>query len=205
MKQPGATTCSIPMCKSCIAGKGKCKGLKSTSKVPNPAHHDVIKKEDLIPGERVSCDQYECRIKGRLPYTKGKEDAPKMYVGGTLFVDHATSFIKIYNQVSLGATDIVRSKELYEQNAMELGVKVKKYHGDNGIFKSRAYKDNLELRHQEMSYSGVGAHGQNGVAERAIQTMVHSSRTMMLHQALLWPEHFDMRLWPFAMEHAVHL
>ena len=56
-----------------------------------------------------------------------------------------------------------------------------------------------------MSFSGVGAHGQNGVAERAIQTTVNSARTMMLHQALLWPEHFDMRLWPFALQHAAYL
>ena len=31
-----------------------------------------------------------------------------------------------------------------------------------------------------MSYSGVGAHGQNGVVERAIQTIVTPDRTMML-------------------------
>ena len=82
---------------------------------------------------------------------------------------------------------------------------MKKYHGDNGIFKAQAYKEDLEKRHQEMTYSGVGAHGQNGVAERAIQTVTHSARTMMLHQALLWPDQFDMRLWPFALEHAAHL
>ena len=51
----------------------------------------------------------------------------------------------------------------------------------------------------------MGAHGQNGVAERVIQTVVHSVRNMMLHQALLWPEKFDMRLWPFALEHTTHL
>ena len=56
-----------------------------------------------------------------------------------------------------------------------------------------------------MSYSGVGAHGQNEVAERAIQTVVNSASTMMLHQVLLWPEHFDMCVWPFTLQHAVYL
>ena len=111
-----------------------------------------------------------------------------MLVGRTLFVDHASGYIKIYNQVSLGASDTIRSKELYELQAWKLGIQVKTYHGDNGIFKAQAYKDNLENRHQEMSYSGLGAHGQNGVAERVIQTVVHLARTMVLHQALLWPE-----------------
>ena len=79
------------------------------------------------------------------------------------------------------------------------------YHGDNGIFKAQAYKDDLEKRHQEMSYSGVGAHSQNGVAERVIQTVACSSRIMILHQALLWPDQFDIRLWEFALELATHL
>ena len=52
----------------------------------------------------------------------------------------------------------------------------------------------LEERHQDMPYSGVGAHGQHKITERRIQTVVHSSRTMMLHQSFLWPENFDTRL-----------
>ena len=43
------------------------------------------------------------------------------------------------------------------------------------------------------------------MVERAIQTVVHSERTMMLHQALLWPDHFDIRMWPFALDHAVYI
>ena len=75
-------------------------------------------------------------------------------------MDHATGYIKVYNQVSLGGSDTVRSKELFELHASEMGIKIQKYHGDNGVYKSKAYKDDLDKRHQEMSYSGVGAHGQ---------------------------------------------
>ena len=56
-----------------------------------------------------------------------------------------------------------------------------------------------------MSYSRVGAHAQNGVVERGIQDIATSARTMMLHQALMWPAHFDMRLWTFALEHAAYI
>ena len=56
-----------------------------------------------------------------------------------------------------------------------------------------------------MSYSGVGVHQQNGVSERGISTVVNSSRTMMIHQALLRPEYFDMHLWPFALSHTAYL
>jgi len=56
-----------------------------------------------------------------------------------------------------------------------------------------------------MDFSGVGAHFQNGVAERAIQTVTTWARAMMMHQLQHWPDEFDEALWPFAMDHAVHL
>ena len=53
---------------------------------------------------------------------------------------------------------------------------------DNGVNKSKAYMDGLAKCHQEMTYPGVVSHEQNGVAERAIQTVVNSARTVMLHR-----------------------
>ena len=85
-----------------------------------------------------------------------------MYSDGTLFIDRATGYMKIYNQVSLGASDTVRRKDLYEQHAGDMGVKLKKYHRDNGVFKTKAFKKSLEERHQDMKYSRIGAHRQNG-------------------------------------------
>ncbi len=54
-----------------------------------------------------------------------------------MFVDHASGVIKIHHQVSLGASDTVRSKELHELWAAEHGVSVKSYRGDNGVYKSK--------------------------------------------------------------------
>ena len=42
---------------------------------------------------------------------------------------------------------------------MELGAKLKRYYGDNGDFKAKAYTYDLEKMYQEMSYSGVEAYG----------------------------------------------
>ena len=67
------------------------------------------------------------------------------------------------------------------------------------------FKEDLVHRGQTISYSRVDAHGQNGVAEREIPIVMNSTRIMMLHQVLLWPEHFDMRLWPFALTHTAYL
>ena len=51
-----------------------------------------------------------------------------MYTGGTLFVNHVTRYTKTYNQVSLGTSDTVRSKELFGINTSDLGIKVKTYY-----------------------------------------------------------------------------
>ena len=56
-----------------------------------------------------------------------------------------------------------------------------------------------------MTLSGVGAHHQNGIAERAIATVVSRARTMMLHAALHWPEMADTALWPMAMTYSAYL
>ena len=45
-----------------------------------------------------------------------------MLSGGTIFVDHASEFLKLYNQVSLGADYTVRIKESYEHHAFDVGV-----------------------------------------------------------------------------------
>ena len=55
-----------------------------------------------------------------------------MYCRRTLFNDHASSKIDVYHQVSLGASDTIRIKELYEQKVEKVGVKVLAYRGDNG-------------------------------------------------------------------------
>ena len=51
------------------------------------------------------------------------------------------------------------------QEAMEYGVKLKKFHTDNGIFKSDEFESALQDNYQLITKSGVGAHHQNGVAE----------------------------------------
>ena len=56
-----------------------------------------------------------------------------------------------------------------------------------------------------IDFSGVGAHHQNGVAERAIRTVTEWARAMLLQAALHWPEQARIDTWPFAMDYAVYL
>ena len=54
---------------------------------------------------------------------------------------------------------------------MEHGVELKRFHTDNGIFKSKVFVEALKDNYQMITKSGAGAHHQNGVAERAIGTV----------------------------------
>ncbi len=140
---------------------------------------------------------------GRLPHTFGKEETRMQCNGGTTFVDHASGCVHIHNQVSLGSGDALQGKHAFEQFANVCGIKFKSFHADNHLFGSAETLKDPEVQDQSIAFSGVGAHFQNGVSKRAIQTVTSWALCFMMHQLIHWPEQFDETLWPFAMEHAV--
>ena len=199
----------LPLCASCRYGAAQ---QTPTGK----AVHTILpeskggsgnlKTDDCTPGQRISVDQYESRVRGRLWSSFGKTKEENMYCGGTIFVDHASGLIHVEHQVSLGTADTLTSKRIFERMALSHGVIIKNYHGDNGAaFTSREFNRHIIDMEQGFTYSGVGAHHQNGVAERAIRTVVTRARTMMLHAAVQWPEMADASLWPMALSHSAYL
>ena len=56
-----------------------------------------------------------------------------IYGGGTLFVDHASGLIRVYNQEFLGVLDTMRSKHFFELEGEAAGHTIRHYHGDNGV------------------------------------------------------------------------
>jgi hypothetical protein len=202
-KFPTITTCTLPLCTACQLSK------QNRCTPPLPVQHSnptpTLRLEDLQPGDCISIDQYLSSQPGRLPHTKGKEKPIDQFHGGTIFVDHASGFIFLRNQVSLNAGETLRSKKAFEQFASTVGVSLKKFHADNVPFNSKEFRRNLELNGQPIAFSGTGAHHQNGVAERAIQTVTRWARAMLLHSIILWPDQADLALWPFALDHAVFL
>jgi len=128
-----------------------------------------------------------------------------LYNGGALFVDHATAYIYLRYQVSLWVGETLQWKHAFEQFAAEHGVKVHAFHADNAPFGAKEFTDDLDLKGQDITYSGTGAHHQNGIAEWSILTVTSWARAMLLHTVLHWPDQADLSLWPFALEYAVYL
>lgn len=171
----------------------------------NPTKDGGLKDTHLRPGACVSVDQFVSSTPGRLAHTFGKERQEEKLMGGTVFVDHASGFVYVENQVALSAPETVRSKQRFERFAIQGGVPILGYHGDNGIFRSREFRSSLEESNQSIDFSGVGAHHQNGIAERAIRTISDSARAMLIHSMIHWPHETTLDLWPFAVEYAAYL
>jgi hypothetical protein len=164
-----------------------------------------ITHDKLEPGDEIAVDQFEVTKRGRLFKSGGREKDTDKFCGGTLFIDVATGLTKAYFQVSLGASDTIRAKVDFERFALSCGVTVKGYRTDNGIFTKLEFLKEIEDNHQRISVSGVGAHHQNGVAERGIRTIVTKARSQLLHAQLRWPDQTPSHLWPMAMQHSEHL
>ena len=106
--------------------------------------------------------------------------------------------------MSLKASETLRGKNRFERFAATCGVNVLNYRGDNGIFKSAEYRSDLKRKKQTIRFSGVGAHHQNGVAERSIRTVSEAARSMLIHSAIHWPQETSTNLWLFAMDYAAY-
>ena len=207
-RTPGCLNCPLPKCHACLLGKARRRPSKATVKTPRPdAGHIPTDRSKLEPGGLVSIDHFESSVRGRLYNTRGRERPEHRFCGGTLFFDHASRAIFVYPQVSLGGSDTIRSKFTFETFASQVGRTICRHHTDNGILTSTAFEKSLRADRVQTppplhTVSGVGAHHQNGGAERAIQTVTSMARTMMIHCHLHWPDGFSPTLWPMALDYA---
>ena len=104
------------------------------------------------------CGRWQWRFGGWIRYIDGTqgdghrchgdERHVKKVSGGTIFVDHASGFIHVANQVTLRASDTIIWKRRFEQMASRGGVKIAQYRADNGIFSSREFEDEIERTNQ---------------------------------------------------------
>jgi hypothetical protein len=188
-------------CLACQYAKAQRK--KPSVKSKAVSDHAPLKAEHLSPGDCVSCDHYVSPVAGRVVADSGHSSSRDGYVGGTIYVDHASGWMFHHPQKSLRASDTLRGKQQFEHFAAEFDISIKKFHTDNGVFRSDEFMANIHSNGQKISFSGVGAHHQNGVAKRAIRTVCEMARASMLHAQLCWPGRTTIDLWPLAMSYAI--
>ena len=92
----------------------------------------------------------------------------KHYKITSVFVDQASKLSYVYIQQSTDAASTIQAKWAFEAYARALGVKIKHHHADNGVFNSQDILANIEQSRQTISFCGVGAHHQSGVAKSRV-------------------------------------
>lgn len=186
--------CNIPICSSCMFGKM----TRRPWRTKGHQNKDETKDKQLRPGECVSVDQLESTTPGLIAQLKGIPTI-RRYKAATVFVDHATRFTYVHLQQSTNADETIEAKLTFETIAANYGIKILHYHADNGRFAENKFRAALTKANQTISFCGVNAHFQNGVAERKIRELQEHSRTMLIHATKRWPSAITANLWPYAL------
>ena len=86
--------------------------------------------------------------------------------------------------------------------AATFGIRVNKFHTDNGIFAEGSFKSDVSDNNQTIRYCRVEAHFQNRISKAAIKQLTEKARTMLFHAKYRWPEIIQPCLWTFALKQA---
>ena len=188
--------CPIPSCTACLYGKAIRKKWRSKSEKNLHLH-----KEATTPGAVVSVDQLESPTPGLIAQISGFVTT-KRYKYATVYVDQASRLGYVHLQKSASVEETIQGKKTFEKYAQDHGVIVRAYHADNGIFRANKWVTDCRDKGQTLTYAGVNAHHQNGVAERRIRTLQELTRTMLIHATRKWPKTVTVHLWPYALRMA---
>jgi hypothetical protein len=184
-----------PICVSCIFGTAHRRPWRTKSKTSHP----IRKKSDIFPGACTSVDQIVSAQPGLIPQMSGKLTILRVN-GATIFVDHHSDLVYAYLMRNLTLEETILAKRAFERFAASVGVVVHGYHADNGRFADKGFRDDCTSNNQTISFCAVGAHHQNGIAERKIKDLTLGARTLLLHAKRMLPEYITTILWPFALK-----
>ena len=109
--------------------------------------------------------------------------------------------IKWHVEDDNGLVHIMVIKHAFESSAYQCGVKVLHYHANNGQFTDNAFIADCKVQRQGLSYCGVNAHFQNGIAERRIMDHQEQTRTSMLSAMYKWTRMILICSWHYTMRH----
>ena len=93
-----------PKCAACEFVKVHRRPNKVNTIKNNIMKEQELKKDNLIPGQMVLTDYYTSRAPGRLYHTKGKSDSYCMFSGRCVFIDHASGYVIINQQLNINDT-----------------------------------------------------------------------------------------------------
>jgi len=189
-------TCKVPKCAACRLGKATKVPWRSKGEDNRRQIHTATE-----PGQCVSIDQMQSTTPGLIGQMTGFL-TKKRYHHVTIFVDHYSRLTFTYAHQRITAADTVVAKLAFEAYAKSLGVVIRHYHADNGRFADKEFVLSVKEQQQTISYCGVNAHWQNGIAEKRIRDLQEAARSQIIHAKSRWPKAVDPSLWPYAIRYS---
>lgn len=188
--------CRVPTCSACLYAKATKKPWRGKPSIQQQDSNQATK-----PGHVVSVDQMVSPTPGLIAQMTGFLTT-KRYKYATVFVDQFTRLGFVYLQKSASAEETVEAKKAFEAYSRRQGIHVENYLADNGIFKAHGWVAECKQARQGLTFAGVNAHHQNGVAERRIRELQELARASLIHASHRWPDAVTANLWPYAIRMA---
>ena len=104
-----------------------------------------------------------------------------------------------YLQKTATAEETIKAKKAFEAYSLEQGVTIEAYHADNRIFRANKWQAECSTAGQTLTFVGVNAHHQNGIAEHRIRELQNQTRSQLIHTNRRWPKAITTNLWPYAL------
>ena len=73
-------------------------------------------------------------------------------------------------------------KSAFEILSAKFGVKIHRYHADNGRFAEQPFISSIEEANQTITFCGVRYHNQNSIVESKIQILTIGSIALHIHE-----------------------
>jgi hypothetical protein len=106
----------------------------------------------------------------------------KSYTAATVFVDHYSRLKYIHLMTKLTSKETMEAKQFFEHFSKQHGICIVRYHCNNGRSADNAFKNSCSAKGQRLTFCGVNAYFQNGIAEKkAIRDLQESARKQLLH------------------------
>ena len=96
-------------------------------------------------------------------------------------------------------------RKLLKRYASLKGVRIQHYHVENGHFADKGFVNHCQDENQTLTYCGVNAYFQNGVAEKKVRDLQEKTWTCLLYAMHKWPRMIIANLWPYALRYVNHV
>ena len=188
-----------PKCAACIHSAAHKQPWQKWAQASN-VHISSI----TSPSQCISINQIISQEPGFVAQLKGWLTTSRYRVV-MVFMDRFSCLRCINLQKCYIIQDTQSQKRPSKHTVASIAIQIFHYHCDNGQFAAKTFLLDVSAKNQSISFCGVNAYFQNGIAEMAVCILHDHLRKLFLHAHARWPQAIHTLLWPYAWRTACHM